>query len=232
MNGRRFEETAGAFRQRSLYIMRRRRISSARPGRFLLPLLVSLTLAACIPVGTADVTRAIKVSDGAVVIIGPSGYCIDRAATRDGPEGAFVLFGTCAALANSRSAGQPDRPAVLTVSVLPGAPDAATFAESLSALATFFRSAPGRAALSRSGKADDVTVANIVPANGALLLELRDTSAVRGQQVEPDYWRGVLELEGRIVTVSALSLGSRPLTSGQKRQVLETLIARIRAANA
>ncbi|WP_432637031.1 hypothetical protein [Albidovulum sp.] len=205
---------------------------SARIGRLLLLLGIPLGLAGCIALGPAEVTRAIAVADGAVVVSGPTGYCIDRAATRDGPEGAFVLFGTCAALAGSPAAGQPDDPAVLTVSVLPGAPDAATFAESLPALTTFFRSAPGRAALSRSGEAADITVANVVQADGALLLELRDASAARGQQVEPEYWRAVLTLEGSMVTVSALSLNSRPLSSGQKRRVLEALIARIRAANA
>ena len=201
-------------------------------GRVLWPLVLSLSLSGCIPAGSADVTRAIKVSDGAVVIIGPTGYCIDRAATRDGPDGAFVLFGTCAALAGSRSAGQPDKPALLTVSVLPGAPDDTTFTDSFPALTNFFRSAPGRAALSRSGDADDVTVQSVVSSGGALLLELRDLSAARGQPVEPDYWRAVLSLEGRMVTVSALGLRDRPLTSAEKRQTLETLIARIRAANA
>lgn len=232
MNGHRLDESIGGFRQWPRVTKQLRMAFSALISRIFLSLGTSLGLAGCVPLGPADVTHAIAVSDGAVIITGPAGYCIDRSATRDGPEGAFVLFGTCAALAGSRAAGQPDNPAVLTVSVLPGAPDATTFAESFPALATFFRSAPGRAALSRSGKAADVTVANIVPAGGALLLELRDTSAVRGQPVEPEYWRAVLAVEGSMVTLSALSLDNRPLSSGQKRRVLEALIASIRAANA
>ncbi|MBC7141608.1 MAG: hypothetical protein H5U18_05565, partial [Rhodobacteraceae bacterium] len=57
-----------------------------------------LALGACVPGaplapgGTA--TRAMAVSGGAVVVTGPQGYCIDRSASRDRPDGAFVLFGT------------------------------------------------------------------------------------------------------------------------------------------
>ena len=207
-------------------------VAPARIGRALWPLVLPLSLAGCIPAGPADVTRAVRVSDGAVVVIGPAGYCIDPAATRDGPDGAFVLFGTCAALAGSRAAGQPEKPALLTVSVLPGAPDDATFADSFPALTTFFRSEPGRAALSRSGEAGDVTVEAVVPAGGALLLKLRDLSAARGQPVEADYWRAVLSLEGRMITVSALGLRDTPLSSTEKRRTLEDLISRMRAANA
>jgi hypothetical protein len=207
-------------------------ISFARIGSIHVPLALSLALAACIPAGPVSVTRAVTVSDGAVIITGPSGYCIDRAATRDGPDGAFVLFGTCAALAGSRAAGQPEKPALLTVSVLPGAPDDATLSDSFPALTSFFRSEPGRAALSRSGKATDVTVETVLSTGNALLLELRDASAAQGQPVAPDYWRAVLALNGRMVTVSALALSDRPLTSGEKRKALESLIARIRAANA
>lgn len=207
-------------------------VAPARIGRSLWPLTLSLCLAGCIAAGPADVTRSVRVSDGAVVIVGPSGYCIDPAATRDGPDGAFVLFGTCAALAGSRAAGQPEKPALLTVSVLPGAPDDATFSGSFPALTAFFRSEPGRAALSRSGEAGDVSVEAVVASGGALLLELRDLSAARGQPVEPEYWRAVLALEGRMVTVSALGLRGSPLSSAEKRRTLEALIDRIRAANA
>ncbi|MCB2119387.1 MAG: hypothetical protein KDE18_08795, partial [Rhodobacteraceae bacterium] len=37
--------------------------------------------------------RKITVSDGAITISGPSGYCVDTRSSRDAPEGAFVLLG-------------------------------------------------------------------------------------------------------------------------------------------
>ncbi len=197
-------------------------------------LAAGLALAACQPGGfgaPAAVTRAMTVSDGAVMVAGPQGYCIDRGASRDGPEGAFVLFGTCAALAGSRAAGQPSQPVVLTVSVLPGAPEEGALSENFEALARFFRSAPGRAALSRSGEAEAVSVEEIAAAGEVLYLRLHDSSASEGQAVEPEYWRAILALDGRIVTLSALGLKDRPQTSGEKRRALKALVAKIRAAN-
>lgn len=195
-----------------------------------------LALGACVPGaplapgGTA--TRAMAVSGGAVVVTGPKGYCIDRSASRDRPDGAFVLFGTCAALSGSAAAGQPARPALLTAAVLPAARDSAALAGSFPVLAAFFRSVPGRAALSRSGKAETVEIVEVASRGDVLYLHLKDRSAVSGPAVEADYWRAVLGLHGRMVTLSALSLRDRPLSSAEMRQVLVALVAKMQAANA
>lgn len=191
----------------------------------------SLVLAACVAAVPGGATRAIAVSDGAFTVAGPQGYCIDRTATRDGPEGAFALLGTCAAISGSRAAAQPSQAPLLTVSVLRGAPQETAFADSFPALAAFFRSDTGRAALSRSGKAGDVSVEDVATAGDVLYLRVRDTSAPQGQPVEPEYWRAVLAVGGRIVTVSALGLRDRPVPSEEKRRTLVALIDRLRAAN-
>ncbi|MBC7141611.1 MAG: hypothetical protein H5U18_05580, partial [Rhodobacteraceae bacterium] len=158
--------------------------------------------------------------------------CIDRSASRDRPDGAFVLFGTCAALSGSAAAGQPARPALLTAAVLPAARDSAALAGSFPVLAAFFRSVPGRAALSRSGKAETVEIVEVASRGDVLYLHLKDRSAVSGPAVEADYWRAVLGLHGRMVTLSALSLRDRPLSSAEMRQVLVALVAKMQAANA
>lgn len=181
------------------------------------------------PAGTA--VRALAVSGGAVTVTGPSGYCIDRSASRDGEGGTFVLFGTCAALSGSPSAGQPGKPAVLTASVAPGTVDAATFAASYPAMARFFRSDPGRAALSRAGRAATVSLAEVSSTADVLYLHLTDSAGASGQAVEPDYWRAITVLGGRMVTLSAMSLSDRPLSSAEKRQVLDAFVARMKAAN-
>ncbi len=195
-----------------------------------------LTLAACVPgaplVSGGTATRAMSVSDGAVVVAGPPGYCIDRSASRDRPDGAFVLFGTCAALSGSASAGQPARPALLTVAVLPDTADNTALTASFPVLAQFFRSAPGRAALSRSGKAETVELVAVSSKGDVLYLHLKDGSAGPGPAVEADYWRAVTTLRGRVVTLSALGLRDRPLPAAEKRRVLEALVAQMRAANA
>ncbi|MCU9848293.1 hypothetical protein OEZ60_09760 [Defluviimonas sp. WL0024] len=194
-------------------------------------LAAGLGLAACAASGFGGASRAIIVAGGEVTVTGPSGYCIDRSVSRDGAEGAFVLLGSCAAISGSRTAAQPVRPAVLTASVLPGAPLSAPMAESFEGLAAFFRSAPGRAALSRSGKAETVTVEEVAAAGDVLYLRLSDASASDGRAVEPEYWRAILALKGRIVTLSALGLQDRPLTAAEKRRALEGFVAQMKAVN-
>lgn len=171
------------------------------------------------------------VAGGAVTVAGPSGYCVDRTASRSGAEGAFVLLGTCAALSGTPLAGQPARPAVLTASVVPGPADEATFVASFPAMARFFGSDPGRAALSRSGRAATVRLSAVSSREGVLYLNLTDTAALSGQTVEPDYWRAILALRGHLVTLSVMSLADRPLSSAEKRRILDTFATRMRAAN-
>lgn len=197
-------------------------------------LLSALALSACVegmsPTGSAP--RAIALAGGAVTATGPAGYCVDRAASRDGAAGSFVLFGTCAALSGSPAAGQPAKPAVLTASVVPGAPDAATFAASFPAMARFFGSDPGRTALSRSGRAGTVALGAVSSRDGVIYLSLSDSAAGPGQAVAPDYWRAILALRSHLVTLSVMSLADRPLTSAEKRQILDAFVGRMRAANA
>jgi len=196
-------------------------------------LLLAATLSACVeglsPTGTAP--RTMAVAGGAVTVAGPAGYCVDRTASRGGAEGAFVLLGTCAALSGTPLAGQPTRPAVLTASVVPGAADEATFVASFPAMARFFASDPGRAALSRAGKPGTVRLAAVSSRDDVLYLNLTDTAALSGQTVEADYWRAILALRGHLVTLSVMSLADRPLSSAEKRQILNTFTARMRAAN-
>lgn len=197
-----------------------------------LALLLTATLSACLPGdsgGTA--TRAVSVSGGAVTIAGPSGYCIDRGAARDGAEGAFVLLGTCAALSGVPRPGMPAAPAVLTATVRPGAPQGAPFSDSFPAMARFLRAAPGRAALSRTGRAGSVSLAEVRSRGEVLYLRVNDTSANPGQPLEPEYWRAILSLRGQIVTLSALALRARPLPAAEKRRALEAFVAEVQAAN-
>lgn len=193
--------------------------------------LLPVLLSACVPGGPATVTRAMAVSGGSVVVAGPPGYCIDRSVSRDKPDGAFVLFGTCAALSGSRAAGQPASPALLTVSVSPGASDGQTFAESLPALASFMRSVPGRAALSRSGDAAQVSVEDIRIKGDVMFLRVRDRSAASDRPVEPEYWRAILRVEEHIVTLTALSPSERPVAATERLRALEALVRAMRAAN-
>lgn len=192
---------------------------------------LALALAACVATGTSG-TRAVAVSGGAVTVTGPQGYCIDRGATREGASGAFVLFGTCAALTGSASAGQPAQAAVLTASVGQPAAEGADLSATLPAMASFFPSVPGRAALSRSGDAGTVRVHEVTRAGDVLYIRLSDSAVAADQSVQPGYWRALMPVRGRIVTLAVLSPARAPLTFADQRAILDRFVARMRGANA
>lgn len=189
-----------------------------------------VALSACVPTGTGGTgTRALAVAGGAVTIAGPQGYCIDRSASRDSDSGAFVLLGSCASLTGSRAAGLPPRPAILTASASPLGAGSSDFATALPGLAQFFQSRAGRAALSRTGRAETVTVERVSAQGGVLYMRLSDSA--EGHGVEAAYWRAVMAVADRIVTLSVLSPKQGPLSSDEQRAVLDRFVARMRASN-
>jgi hypothetical protein len=140
-----------------------------------------LTLSALAPAKPVSVLDGIKVA-------GPKGYCPDPASVQERDDSAVAFLGRC-------SADSSQRPAVLTL----------TFGRSGSAgvmtaggaeLARFFTSTTGRKALSRRGRAGDVKLSSARTLGDIYLMRIED----RGQG---DYWRGMITLRGRLVSVSA-----------------------------
>lgn len=161
--------------------------------------------------GAAAQSKGLRISP-------PAGYCVDREA-QAGPG--IVLIGRCAGVAN-----RP--PAVLTVAV--GAPGSGVgLADQGKALAEFFTSEAGRAALSRSGRAGPVTVLEAMSWRGAFLIRWRDASAGRGVQGES--WRAVLGLGGRLVTLTTTGTASTPLSRDAGRKLLESFVSAMTQAN-
>lgn len=175
-----------------------------------------LGLAAC-ELATRPMSRApASVLGGAVTVTGPRGYCVDPAAARETGDSAVVLMGRCKfALAVD--------PAVLTVSVGPTA-SAGVLAAGGAMLTKFFTSSEGRAALSRLGRAEDVTVLQALTANDAYLLYLSDRAVGA-------YWRAVVGLNGRLVTVSANGTQGAPLAPQSGRGLVDGTLAALRRAN-
>lgn len=187
--------------------------------------------AADLPPPPPQAALRVSVDGRAVVVTGPAGYCVDRAASRDGAEAAFVLLGSCAALGGGRA--RPAGPAgILTAAIQPGPSGAGLDAPALHDLARFLQSPAGRAALSRSGQGDDVAVAQALLQGDALLLQIEDQGqAGRDQGLQPGYWRAILPLRGRMVTLSALAPAQAPLSPEAGRALIEAFLARMRAAN-
>ena len=199
---------------------------------------VAVLFAGCVagvPGSTGPSTKAaptkMALAGGAVIISGPPGYCVDTSASQDSANGAFVLLGSCASLSASPSGRKPQNPAILTASVFAGSGDDAAFAASFPAMAKFLSSSAGRAALSRSGQANSVQIAQITSVKDVMYIRASDRAAAKGEEVETEYWRALMSLNGKIITLSVLGLRDLPMKSDAKRQLLEGFVARVRVAN-
>lgn len=201
---------------------------SAGRGGWVCALLLGLALllAGCVPeVGgfAAAPLRVQAVLAGAVTVTGPNGYCVEPTAVLETADTALVLIGRC-----KGGAANPRAPAILSAAVS-GPGSGLDIAASGAALAGFFSSAPGRAALSRSGSAATVTVLETVPVGEVFVISLRDTSPDPTASAES--WRAVLVLAGRLVTLTVTGALEAPLDAESGRALLDRFIAAMQAAN-
>ncbi|MFC7705839.1 hypothetical protein ACFQXB_16785 [Plastorhodobacter daqingensis] len=179
---------------------------------------------------SVDVPARVAVAEGLIIVAGPRGYCVDLGASRDTAEGALVVLGSCAAIAQDPALPQPDMAAVLTAAVsAPGR--GMKVRESAAALGQYFRSDGGRAALARSGRAADVTILEDFSRGGAYYLRLRDVGAAPGPAFEPDYWRALIDIGDRIITLSVLAPKGRPISRDDGLETLSGFLQRILSEN-
>ncbi len=199
-----------------------------------------LTVSACtegVPVGLGAgglafnraAPERIEVTGDAVVITGPPGYCVDETSTRDDGSTAFVLLGSCAAIARDASVETPDVPAILTVTVSEVVFDEGDLP--VETLEAFFETEAGRVALSRSGDASAVRVLESVNVDDALLYYVED-SGTRGQAAILDrYWRAIFDLDGRLMSATVVGIVARPLSRGAGLSTLESFTSILRIEN-
>lgn len=164
-----------------------------------------LAAGACVPVGgarsPAEPVREVALYDGAVVVSGPPGYCIDSSANRRRGSGRFVLLASCASLGSEP--GPFVEPAVFTVSVLPH--DAAAVAPTAAQLA---------------GSVAPAEVLARHEAEGVSVIHL----AHGGEQVlpggDPRYWRAGLVVNGHLVGLAAYAPAGGTLAGPDGRRSL------------
>lgn len=183
---------------------------------FLRSTILLLALAACQPGSGFTSSRAAPVLGGALQIGVPPGYCIDGRASRESKDAAVILMGRCSDAITAT-------PALITVSIGQGG-SAGVMTAGGPALAAFFGSAQGRATLARTGRAADVRIIAALGAGDAFLLHLQDRSA-------GEYWRAVVGVKSRLVTVSATGTEAVPLDPAEGRKVLNLALDALRAAN-
>lgn len=168
---------------------------------------------------------------GAIVIAGPKGYCIDRAASStDARDQAVVVLSACrdpgAEILNVLS----PKTGLLTASVAP-AGAMLDMQQVALPMQTLFATPQGRAALSRSGQAGSVIVHESFAAEDVYFLRLTDTAPFPGGGVTPDYWRAVLAQGDHVLTVAAFGTQDKPLERSDGIRLLRAFIAAIRTAS-
>lgn len=190
-----------------------------------------LVLAACVPpnFGTGRASPQITLAGGPV-LAGPRGYCVDPASTRDRPDGAFVLFGNCAAIARDATKPQPIFRALLSATLGPAEVGAGDIDPA--EIEGFFRSEAGRAVLARSGRAADVELLATKRQGDLLLLKIRDASAgdAAGLSKGASYWRAITGLGGRLAALSVLPLEGAQISDADQIALLQSFAAASRAA--
>ncbi len=180
----------------------------------------SFALAGCLDAGTA--LRQRPVLDGAVIVAAPRGYCIDPDGLREGDGAALALVGRCA----SGTAA----PAILTVAVGP-AGTAQGLIGAQQAMANFFASAEGRAALSRTGDGTTVTVDEVVVQGSAVLIRLQDSSPNPQAPGQSKSWRSVLPIGNRLVSLTVTGAGDGGLSTTQGQALLTAFVDAMQRSN-
>lgn len=165
---------------------------------------------------TAAQPRTLSVLGGALQIAAPSGYCIDKQSARQQADGAVFLMGRCNGASNVAAA-------VITATI-GAAGSASVVADGGTALAAFFQMEAGRAALSRSGRAESVQIVQSANIDGAFALYIAD-------QEVGDYWRAIVGISGRLVSLSVQGPSGSSLDPGRGRKLLGASLAAMRAAN-
>lgn len=169
---------------------------------------------------------AMTIASKGFTVAGPAGFCVDPGATRDTDTGAFVLLGSCAVISGDADNTRPAHPAVLTASLTPnsGRLDEAD----LDRLAGFFSSEAGHAALARSSDAR-VELLDLGREPGLVLVHASDGAG--DEQLAGDYWRGVFETGGKLVTVTVSGFAATPLDDATGQGLVRDFVTAIRSAN-
>jgi len=174
-------------------------------------------------------SQKVSVAQNTVLIAGPAGYCVDRTQTRDSDRGVFVLLASCASVAKNSRAAKPHAPAMLTASVSHS--NNARIIDSMQRLDTYFKTGPGQAALARDGQARSVSVLRTQKSAGVYYLHVVDKSPNYQVGLSTEYWRALLDVSGRIVTLNVIGFQDNPIGDIDELATLQAFVARVQGEN-
>lgn len=174
-------------------------------------------------VGRSEVT----VTRNKVRILGTDGFCVDPVSTRSAAAQAFVVFGNCAAITRNPDQPQPYLRAIATATVTSsGITGEGAIRPQVANLNAFFRTDPGKVALSRSNTAETVTVIDGFTEDGALYLRVKDLSPAHFEGAQDSYWRAYFDAGNSSVALSVIGFSETPVTASEGLDVLRGFVER------
>lgn len=179
-----------------------------------------LTDAATRVLSPAAGPASVQVLSGSITVAGPGGYCVDTEATRESDIEAFVLLVRC------RGTLRPSP--VLSATVTRHTAD--DDPEGLRRLVPFLQTAAGRSQLSRSGDPGRIEVLEATFDSGAVWLLIDDDD--NPDSFDEVYWRAIVPVAGRVVTLSVLAAAEHPFERESGLAILRGFVMRMQAANA
>ena len=185
------------------------------------PALLALSvLSACMLTAPEQTTT---LAGGAVRLQAPAGYCVDTMASR--PAEDFAVLAPCATL--GVEAATPDVVGLITV--LAGAADSGAIANDEIALRDFLITPQGRALLSQSGTAGDITILSTQAFDDQVMVHFNDQGAPPLEGLQNEEWRAFRNIGGRLVTVGVRGLAASPLQDGPGAGLLKLVLAGLSA---
>lgn len=179
-------------------------------------ILALVGLTACQMVEIVPAARNVTVFDGSVLIMPPSGYCVDAKSSSQGDEAVVVLMGRCKA-----SSG---RVAALLTATLGAGGSADALSPGPVALTSFFNTDEGLAMMAASGDPKDVQIDESQIDGETLFLKITDVET-------GTYWRAITGLKGHLLTLTAAGTGRVALNPVDGRELLSKALLALQKAN-
>lgn len=178
------------------------------------------------PYATSQGISKLSLLGGAVNVRGPDGYCVDQTAS-DSRRGFAVLVG-CALLADGASV-MPKLDGLITVQF--GAENTASVTNNEDVFVEFLNTDAGRRLLVESGDLAHVSQVATITDRAGVLVRFQDTSSPTFAGTVGPQWRGFLDINGRLVTISVLSFERVTLNRAEGERLLVMAMAELAEAN-
>lgn len=161
---------------------------------------------------------------GAVGVAGPAGYCVDLADSR--LTRGFALLAACETL-GLEDIDAPRSAGIITVQA--GRVGTAAVAGSEPALVGFLESDAGAALLSDT--TEGVSVLSTSSTDNQVTVQYEDLAGSPIAGTQDSAWRAFVDIDGRLVTISARGLAEQPLGATAGEQLLEAAVDAMLGAN-